>query len=455
MESEQIPGFNHALIDVSKGQLEELEHVESVYGCIADEDFFNNIPEINQRVQNIAEVSNQNFSAGLMDKTSILKRTRLLNESDQISYEVFVKINNTQTRSSVPSGMKTVDRRKITDQKVAMRYEYEHAKFWNEVGLPVPKVFAGIIDDNDHAAIISEFLDQDTLQIDMLALSEKISDLSRYGNNGHTQKDLNTLNEQTNAIILAAADTIGDFALDGGSLYIEKRRTNSCCPTMIQRKPEYFALKTKSHLERIIKESKKTIDREKVFGLFDTLIEPLINYNLITSPFRAVYGQHDEYFNNMSVQNVNGGFVVKFFDAENASYGPWWHSMAKLLFAPELALPNDRIEELFFTAHKTMVERIYEGQYASLAGTTLTDGQTSTQYLEDYTNYSEQLIRFDLARVHEIINTVGKRIRDSYSEKYDEMIQSEGTRGDAITRGRPMPYNHMRSAIAYPTYSRA
>lgn len=327
-----------------------LERVDEVWKIFTDKDYYN----ANFALEGLTVVKvlrdkmPQNNLVSCSD-TQFERLTLIFGSQAQPDLEkrLFVKSRKLQQGRSLAK----------SDNSGLMAYECAHYRFWNDAKLPAPNCYAGL-SDNSFGAILLDNEGEFNLAHHILAIRQVI-DKKRAIIQASKQcslkldiisSEIDSLEGQLEGLVLAAIDTIVEFAVRGSSFFYQlplKAR-----PPIYTKDCDYFIRRACNYINEVLKDKKDEGGIETTFHLLETLKESL--FKPLTKPSDKVYVQGDEFPHNMVGAIEKGKIKVRMIDAASSRFAGMPYSMVKFLFNPIIGLSYPKIVETFEYGYKNL-----------------------------------------------------------------------------------------------------
>ena len=241
----------------------------------------------------------------------------------------------------------------------AFNYEMAHGRFWNALNLPGPIFFEGVISAVSTGVLMEDLgapLSHHVLAI-RKEIQKRVDSLSKVKTlqREALSAEVSYLKSWLELLVYRTIDTMVEFAVEGSWGYFDGRLADK--PPMDLRRFEYYKRRFEQYIRQLKSESES--QKQKAIACFSDLESELILP--LISQKGAVYGQRDEFLDNMAaVGDKEKQVEVKMLDAGNAGFGRLPHSLAKFLLNSLFDFSYGQILEKVEYAHKLFYDRFKE-----------------------------------------------------------------------------------------------
>ncbi len=293
--------------------------------------------------------------------------------------------------------------------KEYIRYQFCNLKFWNEHGIPSPKVYK-LYTQKDYETIIMEYIPTPSHDLDIIAIDtiiQKLEEIEQdpfYSKEIKSQipKTIKSFNNLKNKIINSALCTIVKLSSLTNYIYSpEKDIDNEVAKRIFKPTLEFYSNKFNYYLETYLKwyfikkdldfNDKKIAEAKKKFKeAINFLIAPLLEKKYWD------YVQGDEYLHHFKFWKKEGEKKEKsyIFDADRSMLGRIELSFAKLLLSYLLDLSYEEVHDKLknaFEKYKREHKKDFDESYRTKC--------------------------FDLVSLFELTTMLGKKANDELNNK--------------------------------------
>lgn len=332
------------------------------------------------------------------------------------------------------SGMKSpspnMSSQQIESAKDKLReidYRVKHMSLWNEASLHSP-YFMGIEksigeDDRDYAiGILTQFLDGNTHDLDMLAINRRASRIEEQLMDDRfltsqmrdkLEKEKEDLLTKKTQIVDSILRTINDFAVTGTDTISKSKHRPLFDSTLVTDK-KFYETKSLEYFNHAYEWHCKvkpdpSVKLRNMLENFDKSMGLLVGR--LSDRDKFIYAQGDEFLHHyqarLDVRDKNDVMRSAVFDADHACFNRLERSRSKILLSPLLDLSYEDKQEYLDGADLDLVERLKKAGEDTLSNARLA-------YMKDR---DKARLDFDLIAINEALCIIGRAAFDDKKNK--------------------------------------